>query len=169
MTKQFIKLVGWVSTCIYAGILLLFMVTIPAFALRSDDAGPVRYKGTSGTDAAGERVLMVHDVGNVRMTLSNWGEQGNPDQTPGFFGFEFPLGAETDFLFSSGIWIGAKVSNVPLVSTGTDGDNGTNEFAPTIDNYVATSKQYSELAGNSYFLFSCNLFLFLLFLFLLFG
>jgi len=126
------------------------MVTLPSFARRAYDSGPVRFKGEASTDVAGIKTLMVHDVGNVRMTLSNWGEQGNPDQTPGFFGFEFPLGAETDFLFSSGIWVGAKVSNVPLVSTGTDGDNGTNEFAPTFDNYVATSKQYSELAGNSY-------------------
>lgn len=131
-------------------LLIILTVTLPVQARRAYDSGPVRFKGEAGTDVAGIKTLMVHDVGNVRMTLSNWGEQGNPDQTPGYFGFEYPLGAETDFLFSSGIWVGAKVSNVPLVSSGTDGDNGTNEFAPTFDNYIATSKQYTELAGNTY-------------------
>jgi len=123
----------------------------------SEDAGPVRFKGESArTDATGIRALLVHDIGNVRMTLSNWGEQGNPDQTAGYFGFEFPLGSETDFLYSSGIWVGAIVGGEKLVSTGTDGDNGTNEFAPSLDpttapsGYVATSKQYSEIAGRPY-------------------
>lgn len=119
-------------------------------AMRSDDAGPVRYKGSEANTDIGIRALLVHDIGNVRMTLSNWGEQGNPDGTPGYFGFEFPLGSESDFLFSSGIWVGAIVNGERQVSTGTDGDNGTNEFAPVINNYVATSKQYSELAGRQY-------------------
>ncbi|MDP8228388.1 MAG: hypothetical protein P9M15_02930 [Candidatus Electryoneaceae bacterium] len=129
-------------------VLLLFVGS--SLARRSSDAGPVRSKVSPASVDAGIRTLLVHDVGNVRMTLSNWGEQGNPDETPGYFGFEFPLGSETDFLFSSGIWIGAKVQDEPLVSTGTDGDNGTNEFAPTFNNYIATSKQYTELAGQTY-------------------
>ena len=128
----------------------LFGIVGVANARLADDTGPVRYKGESERTDAGIQSLLVHDVGNVRMTLSNWGEQGNPDGVPGYFGFEFPLGAETDFLFSSGIWVGAIVNNQRLVSTGTDGDNGTNEFAPTIDEYIATSKQYSELAGREY-------------------
>ncbi len=119
---------------------------------RTVDAGPVRDKGsTAGTAAFGKiRKLLVHDVGNVRMTLSNWGEQGNPDGVPGYSGFEFPLGAETDFLYSAGIWIAAVKSGEKLVSTGTDGDNGTNEFAPSFDRYVATSKLYDDIAGDPY-------------------
>lgn len=116
----------------------------------SDDRGPVRFKGQDALTAAGKTTLFMHDVGNVRMTLSNWGEQGNPDGIAGYIGFEFPLGAESDFLFSSGIWVGAKVGGEPLVSTGTDGDNGTNEFAPTFDNYISTSKQYGTLADKEY-------------------
>jgi hypothetical protein len=130
-------------------LVLVVGLTAPLLAGYRDDAGPVRLKGTAVT-AAGIRALTVHDVGNVRMTMSNWGEQGNPDQTPGYFGFEFPLGSENDFLFSSGVWVGAMVNNQRLVSTGTDGDNGTNEFAPTIDRFVATSKQYTTLAGRDY-------------------
>jgi len=131
--------------------MLIFGLVHSADAIRATDRGPVRYKGESShTDVGSIRSLFVHDVGNVRMTLSNWGEQGNPDGSPGYFGFEFPLGSESDFLFSSGIWVGAISNGVKLVSTGTDGDNGTNEFAPSFDRYVATSKQYSNLAGRSY-------------------
>ncbi len=136
-------------------VLLLGLVNLTQ-ARRSQDAGPVRFKGETAHTDAGIRALFVHDIGRVRMTMSNWGEQGNPDETPGYFGFEFPLGAETDFLFSSGIWVGAIMNNQKLVSTGTDGDNGTNEFAPVLDldvaprGYIATSKQYKEIAGRSY-------------------
>ena len=118
---------------------------------RTIDAGPVRDKGEpAGIATAGIKDRFVHDVGNVRMTLSNWGEQGNPDGLPGYFGFEFPFGSENDFLFSSGIWIGAIKNNQRLVSTGTDGDDGTKDFVPSFDRYLATSKQYSELAGRTY-------------------
>ncbi len=130
---------------------LLIGLLDPVLA-RQIDAGPVRDKGKPAYLSAAIRDRFMHDVGNVRMTLSNWGEQGNPDQLPGYFGFEFPSGSENDFLFSSGIWVGAIKGGARLVSTGTDGDDGTNDFAPTIDSYIATSKQYSELAGKTYIL-----------------
>ncbi len=144
------------TTKILITIILALSLVSFAWARRSDDSGPVRYKGEVAHTDIGVRSLMVHDVGNVRMTLSNWGEQGNPDGTIGYFGFEFPLGAETDFLYSSGIWVGAIVNGEKLVSTGTDGDNGTSEFAPTLevdiapDGFIATSKQYSNIAGKQY-------------------
>ena len=76
------------------------------------------------------RCMIMHDVGNTRMTLSNWGEQGNPDGVTGFKGFEFPIYSGNDFLFSAGIWVGAILNDERLVSTATDGDNGTCEFWP---------------------------------------
>ncbi|NQU04929.1 MAG: hypothetical protein HQ568_02470 [Calditrichaeota bacterium] len=119
-------------------ILALCLCIASSSLARRTEVGPVRYKSDAiiAADAQGERVLLVHDVGNVRMTLSNWGEQGNPDGVPGYFGFEFPLGAETDFLFSSGIWVGAIKNGEKLVSTGTDGDDGTNEFSPSVTDYT---------------------------------
>lgn len=134
----------------------LLLTALPTFARRTDP-GPVRpiKDGPAGLDV-GKKSLMVHDVGNVRMTLSDWGEQGNPDLVPGYYGFEFPGGSENDFLFSSGVWVGAIMNQQKLVSTGTDGDNGTNEFAPTLpidgypDGYASVSKQYSSLAGRNY-------------------
>ncbi|MDP8238119.1 MAG: hypothetical protein P9X24_03430 [Candidatus Hatepunaea meridiana] len=130
---------------------VLMLGPFSSLLARRGDAGPVRDKGAPArTDAAGTKDRFMHDVGNVRMTLTNWGEQGNPDQLAGYFGFEFPAGSENDFLFSSGIWVGAIKSGQRLVSTGTDGDDGTNEFAPSFDSYIATSKQYAELAGKTY-------------------
>jgi len=135
---------------------LALLVTTPAVS-RTRDPGPIRpIKGGSAQIDVGKKSLMVHDVGNVRMTLSDWGEQGNPDLVPGYYGFEFPAGSENDFLFSSGVWVGAIMNGQKLVSTGTDGDNGTNEFAPTMPidqfptGYVSVSKQYSTLAGRTY-------------------
>ena len=82
----------------------------------------------------------MHDIGNVRMALSNWGEGGNPDGVVGYKGFEFPINSGNDFLFSSGTWIGAIVNGVQLVSTTTDGDNGTNEFYPVHVGTVPSSR-----------------------------
>ncbi|MFH1009677.1 MAG: hypothetical protein V1784_00405, partial [bacterium] len=93
-------------------------------------------KGSGGSTSLDDvdpdacKAMIMHDVGNVRMTLSNWGEQGNPDGVVGFRGFEFPINSGNDFLFSAGVWVGAIVGERRLVSTGTDGDNGTNEFWP---------------------------------------
>ncbi len=120
---------------------------------------------TDDADLRAVRDLIVHDVGNVRMTLANWGETGNPDGTPGFRGFEFPLGSGNDFLFSAGVWIGAEVDGERRVSTATDGDNGTGEFWPihigTVplsrsvgtdkdEDWYITSKSFSTFNGKEY-------------------
>ena len=34
-------------------------------------------------DPEAQRSLIMHDVGNVRMAIANWGEQGNPDAVVG--------------------------------------------------------------------------------------
>ena len=113
-------------------------------------------------DPLSVRSLIVHDIGNVRMTLSNWGEGGNPDGTPGYKGFEFPINSGNDFLFSSGVWIGAIVNGVQQVSTTTDGDNGTNEFYPVhigavpssrvarSADWFVTSKNFETFSGFDY-------------------
>jgi hypothetical protein len=151
-----------ISPVAFRGLLLLAgtatLLLVGQADARTKDIGPVRGIKSKpwGLIDVGKSSLMVHDVGNVRMTLSDWGEQGNPDLVPGYYGFEFPGGSENDFLFSAGIWVGAIAGGQKLVSTGTDGDNGTNEFAPTMpvevypEGYVRTSKQYATLSGNPY-------------------
>ena len=102
-----------------AALLLAFAVWARPSQAPLDDVDPDAVKS-----------LVQHDVGIIRTTLSNWGEYGNPNGVAGYKGFEFPINSGNDFLFSAGIWIGAMVDSQPNVSTGTDGDNGTNELYP---------------------------------------
>ncbi|MCL4306069.1 hypothetical protein KJZ99_09155 [bacterium] len=106
------------------------LVCLPqkADARRITDRGPVR--NMDDVDPGARPDVIAHDIGNVLMTLSNYGEVGNPNNVPGFAGFEFPINSGNDFLFSAGVWIGADMNGVRLVSTATDGDNGTGEFYP---------------------------------------
>jgi hypothetical protein len=85
---------------------------------------------TQNADLNAKKSLVLHDIGNVRMSFANWGEQGNPDGAIGFKGFEFPINSGNDFLFSAGVWVGAISNERRLVTTTTDGDNGTNEMYP---------------------------------------
>jgi len=105
--------------------------------------------------------LIAHDVGNVRMTMNNRGEMGNPDGTPGYKGFEYPRNSGNDFLFSAGVWVGAVRNGQRLVSTTTDGDNGTNEFWPrhigtlpasnlTVHDWFLTSTFFNNFGGRQY-------------------
>jgi hypothetical protein len=95
----------------------------------SDVRGPMR-RSLDDADPNAVVSLIAHDVGNVRMTMNNRGVMGNPNGTPGYKGFEYPINSGNDFLFSAGVWVGAVRNGVRSVSTTTDGDNGTNEFWP---------------------------------------
>lgn len=144
-----------------AGVCLLLLGTLTLSARtvadKQTDAGRL-----DAADPSATRDLISHDIGNVRFTLSNWGESGNPDATPGFKGFEYPLNSGSDFLFSAGVWIGAVVNGVRYVSTATDGDNGTNEFYPVHigsrpaarlardPDWFVTSKNFPTFDGRSY-------------------
>jgi hypothetical protein len=81
-------------------------------------------------DPNATRDLIEHNIGNVRTSVSNYGEFGNPNRLTGFVGLKYPRDSFNDLLFSAGIWVGASVNGIPLVSTTTDGDNGTGEFWP---------------------------------------
>ncbi|MCX6601031.1 MAG: fibronectin type III domain-containing protein [bacterium] len=122
--------------------------------------GPVR-SSLDDADPNATVSLVAHDVGNVRMTIGNRGEMGNPDGTPGFKGFEYPKNSGNDFLFSAGVWVGAVRNGMRLVSTTTDGDNGTNEFWPrhigtlpasnvTIHDWFLTSTFLNDFGGRQY-------------------
>jgi hypothetical protein len=89
-----------------------------------------KHRALDDADPQSTRDLIMHDIGNVRMTIANYGEAGNPDNIPGFKGFEFPINSGSDFLFSAGVWVGAVVDGEQRVTTATDGDNGTGEFWP---------------------------------------
>ncbi|MBN1543705.1 T9SS type A sorting domain-containing protein [candidate division KSB1 bacterium] len=75
------------------------------------------------------------------LNLANYGEFANPDERAGFYpNLEYPGGSGTEFLFSGGLWVGAVKGGTPIVSTVTDGDNGTNEYGPVMD-WLETDKE----------------------------
>jgi len=109
-------------------VVALLIAATSVEARRVTQRGPVR--GLDDIDPGARTDVIEHDIGNVRMALSNYGEVGNPNNLPGMAGFEFPINSGNDFLFSAGVWIGADVNGVRLVSTATDGDDGTGEYYP---------------------------------------
>jgi hypothetical protein len=86
--------------------------------------------------------FVVHDKGLQWLLMANFGELSDPDtrpvdstpfdamssrRTPRL---EYPGGSGTVFLYSGGLWVGAVKNGERIVSTVTDGDDGTNEFGP---------------------------------------
>jgi len=157
MTKTRLSFWGLLAVCL----LLSLWLAGPAGSRTVSERGSSS-RGLDEADPNAQRDLIAHDIGNVRLTLANWGELGNPDGTPGFKGFEYPLNSGSDFLFSAGVWVGAIVNGVRLVSTTTDGDNGTNEFWPVHigsfpearalrdPDWHVTSKNFDTFSGQAY-------------------
>lgn len=82
--------------------------------------------------------LRVHDVGKLRLSITNFGffgsQDGAFDDAGGYYlvapGCEYPAGSNIDYLFQGALWIGAEVDTVDnqgnaildtLVSVGHDG------------------------------------------------
>jgi hypothetical protein len=120
-------------------ILLLLLVGIAA-----NVNATVRQEGKPGggrfpkPTALPNSQLRVHDVGNVWLSVTNFGFFGSQDGTfkdaGGKYliapGCEFPAGSKIDYLFQGALWIGAAVDTVnnlgqpildTLVSIGNDG------------------------------------------------
>ncbi len=85
----------------------------------------------------------IHDKGLQWLMMANFGELANPDDRPAGpptpyhpsssqrdSKLEYPGGTGTRFLFSGGLWVGAKKNDIRIVSTVTDGNDGTGEFGP---------------------------------------
>jgi len=84
-------------------------------------------KGTANEIA--EHNFAVHYMGLQRLGMRNNGEIGNPDDVNAWIpDLEYPGGTGTQFIFSGGLWFGAIRDGIPIVSTCTDGNNGTQEY-----------------------------------------
>ncbi|MCK4349880.1 MAG: hypothetical protein KAX13_03425 [Candidatus Krumholzibacteria bacterium] len=75
----------------------------------------------------------VHTVGNLQMNITNWGFLGSlpNSQFPmsDVPSAQWPAGSGIEYLYASGLWVGAKVNGIPVVSTGYP----ETEFFPTKD------------------------------------
>jgi hypothetical protein len=109
-------------------------------------------KGVAGP----ERVLVldgsfVHNVGQLRMHMSNWGIFGSMPTGTLPFSFapsaQWPAGSGVEYLYVAGIWIGAIVGGVPSVSTSAF----EMEFRPTTDPIDIIYRTFEGApAGNRY-------------------
>jgi hypothetical protein len=86
----------------------------------------------------------VHNVGEIHMHVANWGNFGSwPGSANAFSEMpsaQWPAGSGVEYLFTSGLWVGALKSGVPAVSTAAF----QTEFRPTQD---AVDKLYRTAEG----------------------
>jgi hypothetical protein len=84
-----------------------------------------------------ERILVfdgsaIHNVGNLQVYVGNWGSFGSrPNSrfpTADFPSAQWPAGSGVEYLYIAGLWVGAKLNGIPVVSTSAF-DYG--EFMPT--------------------------------------
>jgi len=83
--------------------------------------GPVRE-----LDARPPLAQRVHDVGNIWMAMSNYGNYGDPNSS--LPSGEWPAGSEVYYIWEGRFWIAAMVGGEPLCS---HADYGNYEFDPT--------------------------------------
>jgi len=93
-----------------------------------------------------EAQVRVHRVGNVYLTMTNWGFFGSqgrqlyetiggcfspsPDREAVAPSFEMPPNSGLEYLYQAALWIGAVVEGETLVTVGADGWFAINEMAP---------------------------------------
>jgi len=77
----------------------------------------------------------VHNAGNLRLQISNYGVTGNPSYggLSTIPGAEWPPGSGNDYLYAAGLWIGAlDASGIPHVSTALGRGRADFELSPTL-------------------------------------
>ncbi len=124
-----------------AAIFLLLFWAAPswaAVALKSPD-------GTGVLAPAADKPVReqkTHTVGNMWLTVSNFGFFGNDEQYDvrgtnlWFPKCEFPAGSGVDYLFQGALWIGGVVDHDTLVSVGADGWQHDNEMYPCTEKII---------------------------------
>jgi len=118
-------------------IILLLTVGFGQAKLKTDQAKSIyQYPQTSAVPLTQTR---VHKIGNMWLSITNFGQignfgRGNIDLCTGLPApsCEFPAGSGIDYLFTGALWIGAVVNDIDtLVSVGFDGWQSVQEFYPT--------------------------------------
>lgn len=122
--NRLLVLLAWAAV---AAVCLSVVVPPRAMAARSDEA----VIGAPQSPALiAERRYAAHKKGLQWLGMANKGEWSNPDKVTAYDvpELEYRGGTGTVFLFSGGVWVGAIKNGQKIVSTATDGDNGTGEF-----------------------------------------
>ncbi len=132
---------------------------VAAEALTSGTGTDSSYIGPQDSETTQAPVYetRVHKYGNVRFSISNWGELGS--QMGGLYdaetgspaeSYEFPAGSGIEYLFFGGLWLGAIVEGDTLVSVGVDGWQPINELWPCADETCAVERR-SNIPTDPYY------------------
>ena len=136
------------------GILILFYFLtsgtlardLPESEIERSGGAKSNFKLAAGLPNAQQRVTRV---GLLRLCITNWGffgsqgrenteSQGgcfnpNPDEELKAPSCEYPPGSDLEYLFQGGLWIGAKIDDMPYVSVACDGWQHLYEMWPEAD------------------------------------
>jgi hypothetical protein len=114
--------------------MLCLALALPATSFGRYDVPQEKTKGQTGP----QRVLVlsgenVHNIGELQMHVGNWGNFGSWPGSANTFSeapsAQWPAGSGTEYLYVSGLWVGAMKGGVPAVSTSAYAI----EFRPTQD------------------------------------
>jgi hypothetical protein len=114
--------------------MLCLALALPATSFGRYDVPGGKKKGQTGP----QRILVlsgenVHNIGELQMHVGNWGNFGSWPGSANTFSeapsAQWPAGSGTEYLYVSGLWIGAMKGGVPAVSTAAYAV----EFRPTQD------------------------------------
>ncbi len=76
--------------------------------------------------------VMIHDINQVEMCISNFGKFG---QTAEYLaGCWWPTGSEQNYIWGAGLWFGAIIDEDSLVTVGYSPFSGESEFVPGLIN-----------------------------------
>jgi hypothetical protein len=142
MTKKcFLKMILFLSfSCIP-----FFSSNIYAVSPKASPKGPVNPFNPTHSISTVQAESRVHDVGNMRLSVTNWGYLGNAnDVQPTFLidpctgewspQLEYPKGSDIQYMWQTGLWIGAIIKDENFeyarVSEGISGIDFTSEMYP---------------------------------------
>src|SRR4030067_472165 len=139
---------------------VLVVMWVLLLGLVTDGKGPGG-ESTKKLTAAANDELRVHNVGNLWLSVTNYGVLGSQSgnlRDPCTYKYapsaEFPAGTGMNYLFQGAIWVAAIKGDSPyaetLVSVGADGWATVNEFY-ALSNFETRSTRFSGIQHGSCF------------------
>lgn len=127
------------------------VILIKVSALASDRAIHLKDKCTHAQKSLVFDGSFVHNVGNLKMNITNWGFLGSLPESQFPMSdspsAQWPAGSGVEYLYAAGIWIGALMNGVPVVSTGYP----ETEFYPPSDPIDIIYRSFEgERGGDRY-------------------
>src|SRR5574341_579366 len=132
------------------GVVIAILLSLPVQARLKTGQEKLPYQPPQS--AAPLQQLRVHKIGNIWLSITNYGQIGNAGQqykdvctgmkAPSF---QFPAGSGIDYLFIGALWVGAIVNDTDtLVSVGHEGWQNVGELHPSENGAIISRTIRSE-------------------------